>query len=289
MKRLSKSLLLLAFFIVLSAYCSSHLLKLHKYSQAQTISQLVYLPVQVTKILSLEFDGSIADYLMLKTMIFFGEKLERKEKPNTSQWEASFRALEVITSLDPRFWDPYILAITTYPWDAGMTKETITLLKKAAEARPEDHRPFFYIWFLYYQFEQNLDAATKYIKLASVKQNAPSYYSTLAARMDLYSGHTLRGALFLEDIYNQTSSQSQRKRLKKRIEALKRIAFLEEKTKDYVEKFKIKPKELQDLVRGGIIKAIPVDPYGGTFYINKEGRIYTTSKLAVLQKTKDQK
>jgi len=33
-------------------------------------------------------------------------------------------------------------------------------------------------------------------------------------------------------------------------------------------------------VEGGILKGIPPDPYGGKFYLDKSGRVRTTSEFA---------
>ncbi|MDX9834952.1 MAG: hypothetical protein RBT36_06990, partial [Desulfobulbus sp.] len=126
--------------------------------------------------------------------------------------------------------------------------------------------------------------AARYIKLASEKPGAPEYYATLAARMDLYAGNTLTGALFLEDILAKTSSPTTRQFLEKRIDALKRIAFLEEKARDYKQRFGRLPERLEDLVHRRVILAIPADPYGGEFFLQAEGRVYSTSKLVEMKK-----
>jgi len=48
----------------------------------------------------------------------------------------------------------------------------------------------------------------------------------------------------------------------------------------FKEKYGRIPKNLNELVMKGIIESIPKDPYGGEFYIDKNGTIETTSKLA---------
>lgn len=270
--------------LAVSVWCTRFLFTAHLKNPSEVISSLVDLPERAIGLVSLEFDGVLSDYLMLKTMVFLGEKVERGERPSEREWHLVLRSLQQTTNLDDRFWDPYVLAAMTFPWEAGMIPETCALLEKAALARPEDHRPYFFLWFMKYYFEKDARGAARYIKLASEKPGAPEYYATLAARMDLYAGNTLTGALFLEDILAKTSSPTTRQFLEKRIDALKRIAFLEEKVGDYKQRFGRLPERLEDLVQRRVILAIPVDPYGGEFFLQKDGRVYSTSKLVEMRK-----
>jgi hypothetical protein len=193
--------------LVVSVWCTRFLFTAHLNNPSEVISSLVDLPERAIGLVSLEFDGVLSDYLMLKTMVFLGEKMERKERPSEREWHLVLRSLEQTTNLDDRFWDPYLLAAMTFPWEAGgMIPETCALLEKAALARPEDHRPYFFLWFIKAQFEKDMVAAAKYIRLASTKPGAPGYYATLAARMDYYAGNPLTGALFLEEILATTAS-----------------------------------------------------------------------------------
>lgn len=269
--------------LLVTGLCTRTLFNAHINNPSETISSLVDLPERLIGMVSLEFDGVLSDYLMLKSMVFLGEKNERKERPNEREWHLVHRALQQVTNLDDRFWDPYVLAAMTFPWEVGMIAETCALLEKAATARPEDHRPYFFLWFMKFYFEKNPREASPYIKRAAAIPGAPEYYTTLAARMDLYAGNTLTGALFLEDILAKTSSPSIRLSLEKRIDALKRIAFLEEKVGNYKQKHGALPGRLEDLVTDRIILAIPTDPYGGKFFLQPDGRVYSTSKLVDVQ------
>lgn len=270
--------------LLVSGWSTRFLFTAHLNRPSEAISSLVDLPERMIGMVGLEFDGVIADYLMLKTMVFLGEKMERKETPTKDEWHLVHRSLQQTTNLDARFWDPYVLATMTFPWEAGMVDETCALLEKAAIAREEDHRPYFFLWFLKSQFEKDIPAAARYIRLAATKPNAPEYYSTLAARMDLYAGNPLAGALFLEDILAKTSSPATKQYLAKRIDALKRIAFLEEKVRVYKQRRNAYPSTLEELVSERIILAIPDDPYGGQFFVRPDGRVYTTSKLVDVKK-----
>jgi hypothetical protein len=41
------------------------------------------------------------------------------------------------------------------------------------------------------------------------------------------------------------------------------------------------PVRIDELVAAGYLKRLPVDPYGGTFYLEPDGAVATTSKFSI--------
>jgi len=251
------------------------------------ISNFVYLSNKLTKALVLEFPSIVSDYLFLNTLTFMGEKVLQEKDLSSDEWKKIYAALDLITFLDPWSTDPYILAETTLPWDAGMVVETNKLLYRMAEHRPNDYRPFFYLWFNHFYFLHDPSSAGKYLEKAAKIPGSPSYFPTLTARMKVYSGQYQVGIQFLEEMLLGTYDNSRRQLIEMRLDALKKLAYLEHAVKIFREKFSKAPVNLLDLVSAGIINTIPEDPYGGTFFIMENGRVYTTSKLALAQKNKE--
>lgn len=286
--RLQRSLWLLPVAIACSFWVTSTLYALHKTSQNQYISRLIYLPPAVLKAVSLEFSGMVSDYLMLQTMVFHGERLMSKQPLTVEEWQATNLALQQVTTLDQRFWDPYVLAETSFPWDANMVQEANALLLKAASVRTDDYRPYFFLWFNHSYFLKDIETATKYLEKASRIPGAPVYLVTLAARNNLESGHTESGILFLEEILKETADPTRREWIMLRLQALKTIAFLEENIATYRQKFGTQPDSLQELVNKHLIKEIPPDPYGGNFFITENGKVYTSSKLMPVETKKQE-
>jgi hypothetical protein len=92
---------------------------------------------------------------------------------------------------------------------------------------------------------------------------------------------------YLKEMIATARSESLKKHMMIRAEALEKILQLEEAILVYKKGYKQAPKELDDLVRTGIVRKIPQDPYGGSFYLDKQGRVRTTSKLAFRGKSRD--
>ena len=280
MKKWLATILIICGMAVSSIISIHSLYKIHKEKRTEEISAIARLPFAMAREMVLEFQGVASDYLMLKTLTFHGEKLIKEEEITRDEWMMTLRALQQIVNLDPRFWDPYVMAEMSLPWDANMVQETNELLHRAAEYRLNDYRPYFYLWFNYYYFLNDPGSAAPYLEKASQKPGAPSYFATLAARMHFYAGHTQSGILFLQDMIAQTDDPTYKKNMQKRLESLKKLLFLENKVAEFKKLFSKPPKSLEELVEKGLLSDIPQDPYGGKFFIMKNGKVYTTSKLA---------
>ncbi len=247
--------------------------------QMETISHLSLLPSPMVRALALEFDGAVADYLLLKTITYIGYKLLEKEALNEEEWQQVITMLHRITDLDPRFWDPYLLGEMMLPWDAGKVDEANRLLQKAARARPEDYRPWYLLGFNAFFFEKNAKKAAPYLRRAAELPGAPGFLKGLAARFSYYGGETDLGILYLKGMLARTTDEALRKHLEKRLVALEAMQRLERAVKRFQQAHGRLPRDLDELRRAGYIERIPADPYGGTFYMLPNGRIYTTSKL----------
>jgi hypothetical protein len=78
----------------------------------------------------------------------------------------------------------------------------------------------------------------------------------------------------------EARNEAIRKRMITRAEAFEKILQIEKAVLAYTNRFQTEPKKLEDLVKTGLLIKIPADPYGGSFYLDDEGRVRTTSRLA---------
>jgi tetratricopeptide (TPR) repeat protein len=285
MKKITRGLIVIPFLAILSVFSVRSLYQLHEVDNISYISHFAYIPEPVAQALPLEFPGIFSDFLMLKTLTFLGEKVMNRSQPSTEEWQNVYHTLKQITNLDPRFLDPYIVAQTTLPFEAGMVEETNDLLKKAAHILTDDYRPHFFLWHNYFYFLNNPQKAGEHLQKAARMPGAPLYFSTLAARMNLYAGKIHVAVIYLEETLRETTDPALRRFLSLRIEALKKIGYLENAVMEYRKRYNTFPEDLEELIEHGLIKTIPADPYGGEFYIMERGRVYSTSKL-VLPKDK---
>jgi len=256
----------------------------------ESLGNLGNIPSSMVQIASLEFKGVSADLLFLKTMAFIGLKIKENENLTSEQWHLVYDILQLITDLDTRFFDPYLFAQMMLPWQAGMVQEANSLLQKAANNRPNDFRPYYFLGFNAFYFEQNARKAALYFEKASVLPGAPFYFKGLAARFSVYDNNVSAGIAFLQKLLQQNSNNDRQVQqyLSTRLQALQAIQKLEKALADYTKSTGHPPKRIEDVIGYGDLEVMPEDPYGGKWIILDNGRVYTTSKL-VSKKHKDSK
>jgi tetratricopeptide (TPR) repeat protein len=182
--------------------------------------------------------------------------------------------------LDPYNMDAYYFAQSVLTWEAGMIPRVVELLEYGFAHRPWDWYLPFFLSFDYAYFLKDYEKAGEY--LAKVAQLKPEvdWYATLAARYFYEGGSTALALAYLKEIIPTARNEVIKRRMMTRAEALEKILKIEQAIVAYRKRFQRDPKELGDLVNGGVLDLIPEDPYGGSFYLDKDGRVRTTSKLA---------
>ncbi|MDX9787961.1 MAG: hypothetical protein RBT11_14350 [Desulfobacterales bacterium] len=237
------------------------------------------LPSALLKPLSLEFKGLMSDILLVKFMTFVGGKTERLDQFTDEDWGSIKHTLNTITDLDPYFWDAYLFSQVFLTWDKKNYRAANELLAKARNHLPANYRIPYYMGLNYYNFGKDSANGAKYLMEASKIPGAPFYLATLAARLSAYSSDYQRGIIFLSEMLKQTTDTEIAEQYKLRIQILAQMNGLEQLVAKFRAKFNRAPAELAELVAAGLIQQLPVDPYGGQFFINQEGRIDTTSKM----------
>ena len=237
------------------------------------------MPSQVAQIIALEFKGLFADAIFSRTMTYYGGKLIRGEKTTEDEWDWIYRNMDVATDLDNYFLDPYYFGATNLVWGANKVKEANLLLEKAFKYRDWDWTIPFYLGFNYFYFLQDNEKAAFYLMESAKRGAANSLIPTLAARLAYQGKRTENAIIFLQEIIRKTDDETLKKAYETRLNALKAILFLEKAAAAYKERFKKMPETVDDLTAKNVIREIPEDPYGGKFYIDKDGSIKTTSEL----------
>lgn len=238
------------------------------------------LPPFVVKLLSLEYRSIAADLHFVRASQFYGGKVDSLEKATKNDWIWLYSNLWIATELDPFFEDPYYLGNALLTWDAGMYNEANKLLQKGMDAREWDwYIPFAIGFNKFYFLNENKEAAD-YLLKANERPGAWPYLPNLAARLYNKEGRTEAAVAFLINFWKNEKNEKMKKDYEIRIDALRKILFLEKAVAGLKDKTGALPHNLEELISKGIIKEIPKDPYGGVFYLEKDGSIKTTSELA---------
>jgi hypothetical protein len=281
---------LVFFSMLLIALIGGHLFTLNqltsnRHGLIRQSEELAPLPPTVIKLLSLDYQNLIADLIFSRTMSYYGGKVNRREKVDSQTWQQIYERLDLASELDPYFVDPYFFGQAHLTWGAGLVKEANALLERGYQHRTEDWVIPFFIGFNHFYFLQNNAQAAVYLMEASKRPGSSSLVGLLAARLGSKSGATEISIAFLSQLELQTEEEAARKLIRDRRTALEGIWVLEQAVERYRQQFGKQPEDLHILVKKGFLKRLPTDPYGGDYYLNGEGKVWTTSDLRPVKKT----
>jgi tetratricopeptide (TPR) repeat protein len=245
---------------------------------APKLQRFMYLPQgEYLRIAVLGYRQVVADLLWIQAIQAMGE---RKVTEEAGHWLA--HALDVITTLDPRFVRVYEaggIALTTL---VVLPEESNRLLKKGIWYNPEAWKLPFYLGFNYY-FELHDDQkAAEYIARASRLPGAPDFLVGFAVRLYASARTPQDGIDFLAQMYAQTSDDNVKRALERRLKEVvveRDLQLLEEAIGRYRKLYKRAPARLEELVGPGLLRELPHEPFGGRYLYDPQTQSVQSSEM----------
>lgn len=244
----------------------------------------IFLPAPFLRAFAGEFKGIMADFLVINVSSYYGGIIIEKNEAIKKEFEYINKVLKAATVLDPYYFDSYYFAQAILSWEGRMPEEAIAILKVGMEKRKDDWLIPFWIGFNYYYFLNDKKKASYYFKEASLRPNASDLIASMTTIASYEGGETEMAILFLEDMIKRTDDEYKRRKFMIKLEALKRISYLEKAVLEFKKRYKRFPRHLTELVENKIILELPKDPYGGDFYIDERGKVKTTSNLKFMRR-----
>ncbi len=269
----------LLIFFLLVGLCGYSFHSVDRMRQAQAPPpQLMLLPSkEMTRVVSFGNHILLAQLIFYNSMFYVGSL---DSPPTTAMSRELYHTLDAVTHLDPYNMDAYYFAQGLMSWKPSLIEPLNSLLRRGMAHRPWDwYLPFFYGFNQFY-FLKNPKEGAIYFKKAYQLNPTDSYLPTLIARLYYQANETAVAVAYLEEMLRTTTSDNLRKWMGVRLQALRSVMSLEDAIDRYLERYNSKPHSLEALVEGGVLEAIPPDPYGGKFYLDAAGRVRTTSKFA---------
>lgn len=177
--------------------------------------------------------------------------------------------------LNPAHEDNYYTAAAILPWN-GELDAAQAILARASKARYFDYQPAFYYAFHLLHFKGDAVAASAWMRAAAEKlpndderlimQNMAARWMDRAQDIDL-------AIRIVESMAQQARRKDFRAYLEQRVARLRSLKELRTAADRYRERFNRPLVTLNDLVDSGLVKAIPPDPFGFGFELNKQGQL----------------
>lgn len=223
---------------------------------------------------------SLAAGLILKILFYYGTLVEKKITDHRlpPDHETMYRNVVTATRLDPYNMDSYYFA-QAMAWDFKNIRETNALLEYGIQYRSWDFYLPFFAGFNYGYFLKDYGKAAFYFQKAQTLSGA-DIFGRLASRYLYEAGQTELAIGYLETMVQGSRHPAIRQSFARRLTALKAIRRIELARDKFRQERGSNPPTLETLYAQGFLNKPVIDPYGGQFYLDPNGMIRSTSKLA---------
>ena len=225
----------------------------------------------------LGYEQVVADLLWIQAIQAMGE---RKVTEEAGHW--IYRALDVITTLDPEFVRVYEAGGIALVTLVVLAEESNRILEKGMKYNPDVWTLPYLLGFNYY-FELHDDAkAADYIAKASRLPGAPEYLASFATRLYVSAREPQVAIDFLAQMYEQTSDENIKRILEQRLKEVvveRDLQLVEVAISRYRERYTRAPERLEDLVTSGLLRSLPREPFGGRYLYDPQTQTVRSSEM----------
>jgi tetratricopeptide (TPR) repeat protein len=254
--------------------------------QSRETARILYVRSgEAVKRLALDFDALWADVYWIRAIQHYGG--ERLNDVGRRNYELLFPLVDLTTTLDPYFSIAYrfgaIFLSEASPGGPGRPDQAIALLRKGVAAQPGKWQYLHDIAFVYYWHYRDFDAAAMWFQRASELPDAPNWLKPLAASV-LGAGSDRASARFLWNQILQSEEDWLRRNAARALSQLDAVDAIDQ-LQAVVNRF---PPPAggeyawDALVRGRVLRGIPLDPAGTPFELDPAtGRVSLSTRSSL--------
>jgi hypothetical protein len=252
---------------------------------AETGFDIPPFPAEVSRPFSFGLRSLVADLTFLEAIQVYGtQRLPRSAAAGAADDRTLNRLLRYSTDLDPKFAGAYRFAGNAMPRNTTDGKATNVLqaevlLKKGALERPDDWKIPFALGFIESYYLGHFQEASRHLAHAARTPGSPAYLPLLATRAAAEGGDVDFAEQMARHMADQATEESAKEEWQNRLLDLRMerdLRALEAATEVYRQRTGEKPRALRDLVRAGLLAAVPQEPHGGAYELSPEGEIRST-------------
>ncbi len=154
----------------------------------------------------------VADYLWIRTMLYFGEHYSSGDLPWMKQMLSS------VVMLNPGFFPPYEFAGIMMPdltGDYDFSRSTVS--HGIGRVKHGEERLMFYLAYINYTHYKDYARAADLLSYAATADYAPPFWGRFAASLYRDAGQSDQGLKFLYALYESTESPQMKEQLEIKI------------------------------------------------------------------------
>ena len=183
-------------------------------------------------------------------------------------------SIETINALDPRFSYPYAFGVLIIPMmDKEETSEALAIGKRGVAQNLNDwHIPYYLATTYHLVIKDSLEAA-RYFAVTAHTKGVPDGIKGVALGYATRADLREKTKAIWTALYENSDDEVVREQAKNSVLHITILELLDKAVALYRERFGVYPKTTNDILRVGILREIPTDPFGFTFSVSDEGKI----------------
>jgi tetratricopeptide (TPR) repeat protein len=233
---------------------------------------------KLLKRLCLGYDGLLADIYWTRTVQYFGGTHSRGGGTYKLLWPL----LNITTQLDPHLIPAYefgeTFLVAKPPQGAGDPGKAIELARMGIKNNPDDWHLYYDLAFVYYDQKDYRDAAEAFLRGSQLPNTHP-FLKIMAAQMAQHGGDLNTARMMWSATYQTTHDALIRANAAAHLRAIQvdeEVNGLEPLVEKYRDRTGHYPSTFSELVSAGLIKSIPLDPWGRPYSLEAGGRVVVT-------------
>jgi hypothetical protein len=192
-----------------------------------------------------------------------------------------------VNAVDPKLSYPYAFTVLLLPAAtsyAGGIQDALAIGAQGIRDADPDWRIPYYMATTYFLDLKDGKDALWYYNLAAHTPGIPDYALRFSLNFGIKSNERQKTEELWATIRDSSNDPDTKERAQAYIDRLEIFDYLDAASRAYQEKYGRIPTSTDALVSGGVIPAVPEDPFGFTFVINKDGTsgINTTSSFTAV-------
>jgi hypothetical protein len=242
-------------------------------------------PAEVSRPFSFGLRSLVADLTFLEAIQVYGSQRQPRSAAEGAADDRTLNRLLIYsTDLDPKFAGAYRFAGNAMPRNTTDGKATNVfqaeaLLKKGAIERPDDWKIPFALGFIESYYLGHFQDAGRYLAQAAKTPGSPAYLPLLATRASAEGGDVDFAEQMARHMADQATEESSKEEWERRLLDLRMerdLRALDAALEAFQKRTGEKPHTLRDLVRAGVLAAVPAEPHGGAYELSPKGEPRST-------------
>lgn len=184
--------------------------------------------------------------------------------------------LAFVNGVDPKMSYPYAFSVLTLPaiptstFPAAVQDAMAIGQQGLANADPDWRIPYYMAMNYYLDLNDQKDAQL-YFNKAALTPGVPQFAERFALNFGIGANQRETTKELWTTIRDSTNDDFTKERAQAYIDHLNDLDLIQSAAAQYKKEFGVYPTSTEELVAKGVLSAIPQDPFGFTFIINKDG------------------